>query len=61
MPGIGVSGIRGENLSIDQLGGLQPAGLMVLNRNCQRLRDRCHSVDYDTTTCRPQWVLSPSA
>jgi hypothetical protein len=30
---------------------LQPAGLMVSDRNRQYFRNRCHSANYDTATC----------
>ena len=35
-----------ENLPVDLLGSLQPAGLMVLDRNRQCFGNRCHDVDY---------------
>ena len=42
-----------QDLAIDRLGGLQPTGLMVLNRDRECFGDGCHGVDYDTPTRGP--------
>ena len=42
MERIGMIRLDRENLPIDLLGGLQPAGLMVLDRNRQCFGNRCH-------------------
>ena len=43
MQRVGMTRLRLENLPIDLLGGLQPTGLMVLDRNRQRLGSRRHN------------------
>ena len=58
---IGVIRLGRENLPIDLLGGLQPAGLMVLDRNRQCFGNRCHDVNYDNMTCAPQCVSKERA
>ena len=50
-----------EDPPIDLLGGLQPAGLMVLERNRQCFGNRRHIADYDDTTRRPQSVFREGA
>ena len=45
-----------ENLPVDLLGSLQPAGLMVLDGNRQGFGNRCHDVDYDNATYQSQCV-----
>ncbi len=40
---IGLIRLDGENLPINLLGGLQPTGLMVLERNGQCFGNRCHA------------------
>ncbi len=45
MDRIGLIRFGRDNLAVDLLGSLQPAALMVLESDRQRLRDRCHS-DY---------------
>ena len=42
MPGVGLIRLGREDLPADLLGGLQPAGLMVLDRDCQCFGERCH-------------------
>ncbi len=42
MEGVGLIRLDGENLPVDLLGSLQPAGLMVLDRNRQCFGNRCH-------------------
>ena len=56
MQRIGLIGFDREDLPIDLLGGLQPPGLMVLDRNRQCFGNRCHNVNYDNAICRPQCV-----
>ena len=43
MDRIGMIRLHSEDLPIDLLGDLQPAASMVLDRNRQRFRNRCHS------------------
>ena len=45
---VGLIGLDGEDLPIDLFGGLQPAALMVPDRNRQRFGNGCHGTDYDT-------------
>ena len=40
---IGLIRLDRENLPVDLLGSLQPAGLMVLDRNRQCFGNRCHN------------------
>jgi hypothetical protein len=42
MPRIGMIRLECENLPVNLLGGLQPAGLMVLEGNRQCFGNRCH-------------------
>jgi hypothetical protein len=56
MPSVGMIRLQRKDLPIDLLGGLQPAGLMVLDCNRQCFGNRCHDVNYDGTTCRLQSV-----
>jgi hypothetical protein len=42
-----------EDPAIDRLGGLQPTGLVVLNRDRECFRNGCHGADYDTPTRGP--------
>ena len=42
MPRIGMIRLDRENLPVNLLGGLQPAGLMMLDRNRQCFGNRCH-------------------
>jgi hypothetical protein len=48
---IGMIWLDGENLPVDLLGGLQPTGLMVLDRNRQCLGNRCHNLTASGTPC----------
>ena len=43
MQRIGLIGLDGENLPVDLLGGLEPARLMVLNRQRQGFGNCCHN------------------
>ena len=45
MPRIGLIRLSRKNLPIDLLGGLQPTGLMVLDRNRQGFGNRCHNAN----------------
>ena len=56
MDRIGMIRLDRENLPIDLLGSLQPAGLMVLDRNRQCFGNRCHEANYGNTTCQPQYA-----
>ena len=42
MERVGLIRLDGENLPVDLLGGLQPAALMVLDRNRQKFRSCRH-------------------
>ena len=42
MPRIGMIRLDRENLPVDLLGGMQPAGLMVLDRDRQCFGNGCH-------------------
>ena len=44
MDRIGMIRIDRENLPVDLLGRLQPAGLMVLDRNCKCFGNGCHHI-----------------
>ncbi len=44
MPRIGLIRHDRKNLPVDLLGSLQAAGLMVLDRDRQRFRNRCHKL-----------------
>jgi hypothetical protein len=46
MDGIDVIRLDGEDLPIDPLGGLQPAGLVVPDRNRECFGKGRHSADY---------------
>ncbi len=46
MPRIGMIRLDRENLPIDLLSGLQPTGLVVLNRSRHCFGNRCHNVNY---------------
>jgi hypothetical protein len=43
VPGVGMIRLGRENLPVNLLGSLQPAGLMVLDRNRQRFGNRRHN------------------
>ena len=45
MERIGMIRLDRENLPVDLLGSLEPAGLMVLDRNRQFFGNRCHSLE----------------
>ena len=48
MERIGLIRLNRENLAINLLGRLQPAALMVLDRNRQCFGNCCHEVYYDS-------------
>jgi hypothetical protein len=50
-----------QDQTIELLGGLQPAGLVVLDRGRQGFGDGCHDADYDPTIGGPQRVSSERA
>ena len=54
VPRVGMIRLDRENLPVDLLGGLQPTGLMVLDRNRQCFGNRCHNANYGKKTNRPQ-------
>ena len=54
---IGLIRIEREDLPINLLGRLQPARLMVLDRDGQCFGNRCHAAHYDDTTRPPQCVF----
>jgi hypothetical protein len=56
MQRVGLIRLDLKNLPINLFGGLQPTGLMVLDRNRQCFRNRCHDVNYGNTTCQRQCV-----
>ena len=45
---IGMIRLELEYLPIDLLGGMQPAGLMILDRDRKSLGNRHHAIYYDT-------------
>jgi hypothetical protein len=54
MDHVGVIRHNVKNLSINLLGSLQAASLLVLDGHCQCFGNRCHNVDYDKPTWQSQ-------
>ena len=48
---LGMIRLDGENLPVSLFGSLQSAGVMMLDRNCQRLGNRCHNPTALGTSC----------